>query len=46
MMEEIFKLNCGKKLPPGERWSNNARQKNIEERDIIEGSTKTKKTKK
>jgi hypothetical protein len=34
-----------KKVPPGERWSNNARRKNIEEGDIIERSTKKKENK-
>ena len=33
------RLKCGKKkknqMPPGKRWSNNARQKNIKKRDII-----------
>lgn len=32
MWEGNFKLNCAKeKLPPGKRWSNNARQKHRRE---------------
>jgi hypothetical protein len=39
-----IKLNW-KKVPPRERWSNNARRNNIEEKDIIKRVNKNKENK-